>query len=132
MTLHPTGLILIVDDNPIVRERLVETLRAAGEQVVAAATGECAFGILRNWSRPVDWLYTRADLPGLIDGWILADAYRELHPTRAAVISVERDRVSLQGDVVVKDRSPTGVLRALRTCRAKDLQRVPMEQFEAA
>jgi CheY-like chemotaxis protein len=71
--------ILVVDDNHIFREALAERLRDAGYQVTTAETGERAFLTLRDWSRRVDWLYTRASLPGLVDGWILADEYHDRH-----------------------------------------------------
>ena len=105
--------ILIVDTDTAFRESLTRHLRASGFEVVTAATGESAFSLLRDWHRPIGWLYTRADLPGLIDGWILADEYRDGHPHRAAVIAASRERVSAQGHVVLGEPSLAAALDAL-------------------
>jgi CheY-like chemotaxis protein len=96
--LQAEGRILIVDDNSIMREHLASSLRAKGAEVVTAATGEQALLRLRDWSKPIGWLYTKAALPGLVDGWILADEYHEAHHGRSAVISAtarssSRDRI---------------------------------------
>ncbi len=114
------GLILIVDDNAIVRETLAQRLRACGYDVLTATTGEQAFQALRDWSRPPGWLYTRATLPGLIDGWILADAYHDLHPYRPAVVSAPAARSSAQGHIVLGQPPVCAVLDALRRAFASD------------
>lgn len=106
--------ILIVDTNPAFRDGLAEQLRSSGFEVVTAATGESAFNLLRDWHRPIGWLYTRADLPGLIDGWILADEYHDSHPRRPAVIAASREHVSAQGHVVLKEPSLHAALDAIR------------------
>jgi CheY-like chemotaxis protein len=107
--------ILIVDTKPAFRNSLAEQLRSSGFEVVTAATGESAFSLLRDWHRPIGWLYTRADLPGLIDGWILADEYHDSHRDRAAVIAASRERVSAQGHVVLSEPSLAVALNALQT-----------------
>jgi CheY-like chemotaxis protein len=106
--------ILIADPDAAFRERLTQHLRAHGFEVVTAVTGESAFHLLRDWHHPVGWLYTRADLPGLIDGWILADEYHDRYPDRAAVIAASRDRVSAQGHVVLDAPVPVAALEAIR------------------
>ena len=106
--------ILVVDDNHIFRETLAQRLRDAGYQVATAETGERAFLALRDWSRPVDWLYTRATLPRLIDGWILADEYHDSHAGRAVIIAAPEARTSRQGDIILQQPSLTTVLDTLR------------------
>ena len=105
--------ILIVDTDTAFCESLTRHLRAIGFEVVTAATGQSAFSLVRDWHRPIGWLYTRADLPGLIDGWILADEYHDRYPDRAAVIAASRGRVSVQGHVVLSEPSLTAALDAL-------------------
>jgi len=105
--------ILIADPDPAFRDHLTRHLRAHGFEVLTAATGERAFHILRDWHRSVGWLYTRANLPGLIDGWILADEYRDRHPDRAAVIAASREQVSAQGHVVLDEPSAVAALDAI-------------------
>jgi CheY-like chemotaxis protein len=93
--------ILVVDDNTIFRETLADWLRASGHEVLVAETGEQAFLTLRDRSCPIGWLYTRAALPGLIDGWILADEYHDAHANRAVVLSAAEARSSQCGDIVL-------------------------------
>jgi CheY-like chemotaxis protein len=111
--------ILIVDTNPLFLERLALDLRARNFDVVATGSGVQAFHILRDWSRPIDWLFSRATLPGLIDGWILADEYHDSHPARAAVIGAAHARGSAQGHIVLKDPSPAAVLDSMRCIMAQ-------------
>lgn len=106
--------ILVVDDNHIFRETLAQRLRDAGYRVATAETGERAFLALRDRDRPVDWLYTRASLPRLIDGWIIADAYHDHQRNRAVVVAAAETRMSRQGDIVLKHPSVTCVLDTLR------------------
>jgi CheY-like chemotaxis protein len=105
--------ILIADDNQDFRERLAHCLRARGHHVITAATGERAFVALRDCRRPIDRLYARAALPGLIDGWLLADEYHEMHRNRAVVISSSEARISSQGDIVLKQPMPPMAFEAI-------------------
>ena len=93
--------------------------RACGYEVETADRGERALLRLRDWSRPVDWLYARVALPGLIDGWILADEYHDAHPDRAVVLSDTEARNSTRGDIILKQPTPTGVLEAIRSLIAR-------------
>jgi CheY-like chemotaxis protein len=111
--------ILIVDTNPLFLDRVARELRARNFDVVAAESGVRAFHILRDWTRPIDWLFSRATLSGLIDGWILADEYHDSHPTRAAVIAASQERVSAQGHIILKDPSPAAVLDSMRWIMAQ-------------
>lgn len=109
------GRILVVDPRPDVRARLARELRSDGHEVLTADTGERAFFLLRNWDCPIDWLYSRASLPGLIDGWILADEYHESHPERAVIIAAQEARLSRQNNIILKETAPNEVLGSLRS-----------------
>jgi CheY-like chemotaxis protein len=111
-TLKPQR-ILVADDNPVFREALAQRLRTLGHDVITAETGERAFLVLRNWSRPIGWLYTRAALPGLIDGWILADEYHDTYRNRKVILSGTDARVSSQGDPVLRQPTLGAVFKAL-------------------
>src|SRR5215204_1612649 len=74
--------VLIVDDNAETRERVGEALAQAGFEPILAATVEQGLLLLREWPRRIGWLYTKAELPGLVDGWILADEFHQAHPSR--------------------------------------------------
>ena len=105
---------LVVDNNPIFRETLAQWLRAAGYDVTTADTGEHAFLILRDWQHPISWLYTRASLPILIDGWILADEYHDTYPTRPVVVAASKARSSACGDIILSQPSPAAVLETIQ------------------
>ena len=128
--------ILIVDDNPIVRETLAQWLRREGHDVITAETGTRAFLILRDFSQEIDWLYTRTALPGLIDGWILADAYHDRHTDRPVILAGAAVGLSSQGDIVLNLPTPSAVFDALRQAltfeRAAAFAAEPSDAHEAA
>jgi CheY-like chemotaxis protein len=114
MSTNEHDRILIVDDNPMFREALVKWLRAAGHDVVTAESGQQAFVMLRDWQHPIGWLYTRATLPGLIDGWILADEYHDTHSGRAVVVAAPQAPSSRAGDIILGQPTPAAVMEVLR------------------
>src|SRR3954454_4365467 len=114
MSASKQELILVVDDNSIFRETLADRLRASGHEVLVAETGERAFLTLRDRSRSIGWLYTRAALPGLIDGWILADEYHDAHAGRAVIIAATEARTSRQKDIILEQPALITVLDTIR------------------
>jgi hypothetical protein len=56
----PRERILIVAINTDFQSSLALVLGEAGFEVMTATTGEQAFRLLRDWRRPIDWLYTQA------------------------------------------------------------------------
>lgn len=123
--------ILVADDNHIFRETLAHRLRGAGYQVLTAETGERAFLTLRDRTHPVDWLYTRAKLPGLVDGWILADEYHDSRPGRAVIIAGSESRASRQGDIVLNQPALTTVLDVLQHAIESECPKMTEAQNDA-
>jgi DNA-binding NtrC family response regulator len=70
--------VLIVEDDPLIREFVVEALRDAGHHVVHASNGEEAL----EWCKRklAEVLITDIKLPGRIDGWQIAERCPEHHP----------------------------------------------------
>ena len=70
--------ILLVEDDPLVREFLVDALREEGFFVIHAADGEQALA----WYLPkaTDVLVTDIQLGGSMDGWQSAERCREQDP----------------------------------------------------
>jgi CheY-like chemotaxis protein len=122
--------ILLVDNNQVFREALAQRLRAAGHEVVAEDTGERAFPLVRNWNRSIGWLYARAALPRLVDGWILADAYHEVHARRPVVIAAAEARAS-ECDIVLAQPSPGAVAKALLVAIADERAAAPEREDDA-
>jgi signal transduction histidine kinase len=75
---HHGEVILIVEDDAVVRLLVVETLQDLGYQALEAAEGQTALRILQSGQR-VDLLVTDIGLPGL-NGRQLADAGRTKRP----------------------------------------------------
>jgi hypothetical protein len=106
--------ILIVDSNLGFCERLAPECRVANYTVLTAHTGERAFLILRHRQHRIGWLYCRAALPGLIDGWILADQYHDAYPSRPVIIAGHTTRFSARGDIVLNEPTVTVVSEIIR------------------
>ena len=72
--------VLVVDDEPIVRMLIVESLEDAGYAVIEASDGRAGLAILES-AQPVDMLLTDVGLPGGMNGRQLADLGRSLRPS---------------------------------------------------
>ena len=77
----PTGseTILLVEDEPLVREVEAQVLRRQGYTVIEAANGVEALEAALNADEPIDLLVTDVVMP-LMGGRELADQLRESHP----------------------------------------------------
>lgn len=72
-------VILIVEDEPMVRELAVEEFEENGFAVIEAGDGRSALEQLQS-SRRIDLLFTDIRLGGEIDGWAVAETARTLRP----------------------------------------------------
>jgi DNA-binding response OmpR family regulator len=70
--------VLLVEDDPLIREFVVEALRDAGFHVIHASTGEEALAWRKRHA--ADVLVTDIKLPGKVDGWQIAERCREHNP----------------------------------------------------
>jgi CheY-like chemotaxis protein len=64
-------VVLLVEDEIVLRLLVAENLRDLGFAVIEAANGAAAIAILR--SQPVDFVFTDIKMPGRMDGIGLAD-----------------------------------------------------------
>lgn len=71
--------VLVVEDEPMVREIAVQELIDAGYEVVEAASGDEALGRIGAEPR-IDVLFTDIRMPGATDGWQLAERFRAAQP----------------------------------------------------
>ncbi|MCJ2010258.1 response regulator [Methylobacterium sp. E-041] len=83
--MHPAQSVLIVEDSYLLLEIVASLCETQGIRVIEASSGEAALTILRERGRTIDWLFTDIRLPGLIDGWSVAEAFRAMHPDRPVV-----------------------------------------------
>lgn len=70
--------ILMVEDDPLVRELVVDALREEGYEVFHASNGEQALALCKR--QIADVLVTDIRLPGGVDGWQIAERCREHDP----------------------------------------------------
>ncbi|MHB2169181.1 response regulator [Alsobacter sp. R-9] len=74
--------VLLVEDEALLRETTQEGLEEEGFAVIAAPDGEAALGLMRQYGKDIDWLFTDIRLPGTLGGWHVAFEFRFLHPLR--------------------------------------------------
>lgn len=79
--------VLIVEDSYLLLEIVASLFESQGVRVLEASTGEAALTLLRSRGHEIDWLFTDIHLPGLIDGWTVAQEFRALRPDRPVVYS---------------------------------------------
>jgi two-component system, NtrC family, sensor kinase len=76
---HCPGRVLLVEDDPDVREIAAEMLNDAGLRVTAMPDGAAALRWLKGQA-PCDLLFSDIVMPGALDGIALAEAARTLRP----------------------------------------------------
>jgi CheY-like chemotaxis protein len=112
--LAPT--VLVVEDEPLVRDTIIIELQDAGFLVLEAETAEEALGVLRT--KPVDLLFTDIRLPGDMDGWRLAEEARSLNPRLPVIYatgySTETPRLVRNGVFLHKPYLPSAVVATIR------------------
>jgi len=114
----PARRILLVEDEPLIREIIAETLGHAGFDVTATCTGDEA-AILIADSDSFDLLLTDVTMPGLIDGIGLAEHAREVHPNLPVVFMSGRPdnarRAAAVGQPMAFVPKPYDTARVIRT-----------------
>jgi CheY-like chemotaxis protein len=81
----PRRVVLVVDDDPDVRETVVNLLEPAGFTVIDAASGRLALDVLERDST-IDVLFTDVMMPG-ISGITLAKRALEMRPELHVVLA---------------------------------------------
>lgn len=76
--------VLVVEDELLLRMELGDALQEAGWNTLEAGTGEAALAFL-NQDEKIDFLITDIRLGGSVDGWQVAERFRELHPDGAVI-----------------------------------------------
>ncbi len=79
--------VLLVEDSYMLLELLVTLCEQHGLATLTASSGEAALMLLREHGGRIDWLLTDIRLPGLVDGWSVAEAYRQIQPHRPVIYS---------------------------------------------
>lgn len=80
-------VVLVVEDEPLVRMTAVDELDEAGFQVLEAANADEALALLEAHSGQVQVLFTDVDMPGSMDGMALAEQVYRRWPHVLLLIS---------------------------------------------
>ena len=77
-------VVLVVEDEFLIRDSIVDYLRHAGCLVLEAQSGEQALAMLRA-DRPIDVVFTDIRLSGPLSGWDIGEACRAKWPDVAVI-----------------------------------------------
>jgi CheY-like chemotaxis protein len=86
MTNKPAPVILIVEDDPLLRMLAVEFVNAAGFETLEACDADQAIAILESSSR-ITVLFTDINMPGSMDGLELASVVSSRWPAMEILIA---------------------------------------------
>jgi CheY-like chemotaxis protein len=86
-TIDEATVVLLVEDEPLVRMTAADELEEAGFQVLEAANADVAIAVLETRSEEVQVLFTDVDMPGSMDGLELAEQVHRRWPHVLLLIS---------------------------------------------
>jgi two-component system, response regulator PdtaR len=112
-------VILLVEDEPLVRMSAADDLQDAGFQVLEAANADVALAVLEARSDEVQVLFTDIDMPGSMNGLALAESVHRRWPHISLLISSGAHRphrlhLPHDGLFVPKPYHPEAVVRHIR------------------
>jgi CheY-like chemotaxis protein len=85
--LHEPPVVLLVEDEPLVRMSAADDLQEAGFQVLEAANADVALAVLEARSDEVQVLFTDVDMPGSMNGLALAESVHRRWPHISLLVS---------------------------------------------
>lgn len=111
-------VILIVEDEPLIRQAAVRTIEDAGFEIIEAANADEAIRILES-RRDIRVVFTDIHMPGTMDGLKLAHAVRNRWPPIRIIVTSGREFLTEQdlpegGRFFSKPYNPVQIRDALR------------------
>jgi two-component system, response regulator PdtaR len=111
-------VVLVVEDELLVRMNVVEMLSGAGFEVIEAVNADEAIMILESGST-IDVVFTDIQMPGSMDGLKLAAAVRKRWPpikivATSGIIKVGEDDLPAGSRFLPKPYSPSQIVVTLR------------------
>ena len=92
MTSHDASVVLVVEDEPLIRLVLVEAFEEAGFEVLDAFDGDQAVGILEKNANRIRAIFSDVNLPGSMNGVLLARHTRMHWPWIGVVLASGRPK----------------------------------------
>jgi two-component system, OmpR family, response regulator len=115
-------VVLVVEDEALVRSQIASEFRRAGWDVLEAGTGERAIALLDEHGDQIDVIFTDINLGGCVTGWDVADAFRATYPRKRIVYasgnSVDPRRVLSDTQFLRKPYRGPAVLEACAFSRS--------------
>ncbi len=117
--------ILLVDDEPAIRELIRVVLKMNGYRVLEAAGGEEALQLIESFPMPIHLMVTDVRMPGM-DGRELTERAQQRNPEiRVLLISGYTDEADFHDWA-----SPTGVVFLPKPFNVEDLERTVREALD--
>jgi CheY-like chemotaxis protein len=119
------GVILVVEDEPLIRLNTVDTLEAAGYEVAEAGNADAAIKILE--ARPdIRLVFTDVAMPGSMDGLKLAHYVRDRWPPIHLIVTsghlvVEEAALPMGAKFFGKPYLDRDISQAIRTMLTSDI-----------
>jgi len=112
-------VVLLVEDEPLVRMTAADELEDAGFQVLEAANADIALAMLQSRADEVDILFTDIDMPGSMDGVSLAERVHATWPHILLLLSSgyarpSEDEIPDHGHFIPKPYGPPTVICHIR------------------
>lgn len=80
------NIMLVVEDEPLLRMLAVEVVEDAGLEAIEAANADAAIAILESRD-DIRLVFTDIDMPGTMDGMRLAEAIRDRWPPISIIVT---------------------------------------------
>lgn len=101
-------LVLVVEDDDMVRHATLNRLEALGYAVIEASNGQAALAVLKE-GEPVDLVFSDIMMPGEVSGFDLEDAVRAQYPEIAVLLTTGHTSKRQKGQL--KGNRNAGVLK---------------------
>jgi DNA-binding NtrC family response regulator len=83
-----SSVVLVVEDDPLVRNHIANEFELAGWEVLHADSGERALHMLEMHGDRITAVFTDIDLGGQISGWASSDASTALSASMMPLVSI--------------------------------------------
>jgi CheY-like chemotaxis protein len=95
-------VVLIVEDEILVRLAIADYLRGAGYAVVEAADAAEALGVLAS-GEPVDAVFTDVQMPGAMDGLMLVHWVHKHYPAIQVLVTSGKGEAAVSSGLIADD-----------------------------
>lgn len=116
--------ILVVEDETLIRRTIADYLRDAGYTVVESASAAEAIARFKSLQQ-VDAVFTDVQLPGGMDGLMLALWIRDHHPSVPVLVTSGKGDVAVTSGLIAKEAffakpyKPDAVVKRIRSLVGK-------------